>query len=232
MDDILDRVDWEKIKLLPAIAQDFKTNEVLMLAFMNKEALKLSLETKIAHYFSRSKKRIWKKGETSKNIQKIKDIFIDCDNDTILLKVEQVGNIACHTGRRSCFFTKLQSGETVLEPDTETLSNYSIVDKLYHTILERKKSMGENSYVSSLFKKGENAILKKVVEEAGEFSFAIKDAKEEEIIYECADLLFHSLVALGYAGIDPDRIKQELSRRFGLSGLEEKRMRNSAKKDA
>ena len=92
--------------------------------------------------------------------------------------------------------------------------------------------MGENSYVSSLFKKGENAILKKVVEEAGEFSFAIKDAKEEEIIYECADLLFHSLVALGYAGIDPDRIKQELSRRFGLSGLEEKRMRNSAKKDA
>jgi phosphoribosyl-ATP pyrophosphohydrolase/phosphoribosyl-AMP cyclohydrolase len=232
MDDILDRVDWEKIKLLPAIAQDFKTNEVLMLAYMNKEALKLSLETKIAHYFSRSKKRIWKKGETSKNIQKIKDIFIDCDNDTILLKVEQVGNIACHTGRRSCFFTKLQSGETVLEPDTETLSNYSIVDKLYHTILERKKSMGENSYVSSLFKKGENAILKKVVEEAGEFSFAIKDAKEEEIIYECADLLFHSLVALGYAGIDPDRIKQELSRRFGLSGLEEKRMRNSAKKDA
>jgi len=232
MDDILDRVDWEKIKLLPAIAQDFKTNEVLMLAYMNKEALKLSLETKIAHYFSRSKKRIWKKGETSKNIQKIKDIFIDCDNDTILLKVEQVGNIACHTGRRSCFFTKLQSGETVLEPDTETLSNYSIVDKLYHTILERKKSMSENSYVSSLFKKGENAILKKVVEEAGEFSFAIKDAKEEEIIYECADLLFHSLVALGYAGIDPDRIKQELSRRFGLSGLEEKRMRNSAKKDA
>ena len=83
MDDILDRVDWEKIKLLPAIAQDFKTNEVLMLAYMNKEALKLSLETKIAHYFSRSKKRIWKKGETSKNIQKIKDIFKDFDIDTI-----------------------------------------------------------------------------------------------------------------------------------------------------
>jgi phosphoribosyl-ATP pyrophosphohydrolase/phosphoribosyl-AMP cyclohydrolase len=227
IEEIIDRVDWDKSKLIPVIVQDHKSDKVLMLAYMDKEALTLTIKTKKAHYFSRSKQRIWKKGESSGNIQNIKDIFIDCDNDTLLLKVEQVGGVACHTGRESCFFTKLDSDEIVSEVDKNAISNYSVVDKLYHTICDRKRADPKSSYTALLLSKGENSYLKKVIEEAGEFCFAIKDNNEDEIIYEAADLLYHSLVALADKNIDPDRIKQELSKRFGMSGIEEKRSRNS-----
>jgi phosphoribosyl-ATP pyrophosphohydrolase/phosphoribosyl-AMP cyclohydrolase len=227
MQAIVDRVDWEKSDLIPVIAQDAESGEVLMLAYMNKEALQLSLESGLAHYFSRSKQRIWKKGESSGNIQKIKEAYIDCDNDTLLLKIEQVGGAACHTGRRSCFFTKLDTGEVVSEADAEQTASYGVIDKVYHVIQERKKADPQSSYVASLLHKGENSYLKKVVEEAGEFCFAVKDRDEKEIVYEAADLAFHVLVALGAKNIDPDRIKQELERRFGLSGIEEKKMRKS-----
>ena len=226
MSDIINKIDWDKNSLIPSIAQDYETKEVLMLAFMNKEALELTLKTGIAHYFSRSRQRIWKKGESSGNIQLVKDILIDCDEDTILLKVEQKGGAACHTGRYSCFFRSLKDDKELYEINEESISNYDIVDKVYHIILERKKTDSEKSYVASLFKKGENSILKKVVEEAGEFCFAVKDNNEKEIIYEACDLLFHSLVALGYKDISPDRIKQELERRFGISGIEEKKSRS------
>ncbi len=227
IEETLNRVDWNKSPLIPAIAQDAKTKKVLMLAYMDKVALKLTLSTKIAHYFSRSKQRIWKKGETSGNIQKVEDIFIDCDNDTILLLVEQVGGAACHTGRESCFFTKLESGEVISKPKESATQNYSIIDTLYHTIQERKKAAPYTSYTASLYKKGENSILKKVVEEAGEFCFAVKDGKSKDIIYEAADLVYHTLVALSYKNIDPDRVKNELKSRFDKSGIEEK---NSRKK--
>ena len=229
MQDILNRVDWDKSRLIPAIVQDCKSNEVLMLAYMDKEALKLTLQTKLAHYFSRSKERIWKKGESSGNIQRVKDIYIDCDQDTILLKVEQVG-VACHTGRESCFFTKLESGEVGGKVDEALISNYSIFDKLYHTLQSRKSADPSKSYVASLLNKGENSYLKKVVEEAGEFCFAIKDDKKDEIVYEAADLAFHVLVALVDKDINPDLIKQELSRRFGMSGIEEKKNRKDKDK--
>lgn len=227
MQDIVKKVDWEKSELIPVIAQDARSGEVLMLAYMNKEALELSLESGLAHYFSRSKQRIWKKGESSGNIQKIEEAYIDCDNDTLLLKIEQVGGAACHTGRRSCFFTRLDTGEIVSEADETQTANYSVTDKVYHVIQERKKADPQSSYVASLLHKGENSYLKKVVEEAGEFCFAVKDNDEKEIVYEAADLAFHVLVALGAKNIDPDRIKQELERRFGLSGIEEKKMRKS-----
>ncbi len=222
---IANRVDWDKSPLIPAIAQDYKSKKVLMLAYMDKVALKLTLSTKIAHYFSRSRQRIWKKGETSGNIQKVKDIFIDCDDDTILLEVEQIGGAACHTGRESCFFTKLESGEIISKPIENSTSNYGIVDRVYHVLQERKKSDPKESYVASLYQKGENTILKKVVEEAGEFCFAVKDKDEKEIIHEAADLLFHSLVALSQNNINPERVKDELKKRFGLSGIEEKKSR-------
>ncbi|HIP46080.1 MAG TPA: bifunctional phosphoribosyl-AMP cyclohydrolase/phosphoribosyl-ATP diphosphatase HisIE, partial [Campylobacterales bacterium] len=208
--------------------QDYLTNEVLMLAYMDKEALSLTLSTKKAHYFSRSKQRIWMKGETSGNIQNVQDIMIDCDNDTLLIMIEQVGGAACHTGRKSCFFTRLESDEVISEVDEGVLANYSVIDQLYHVIQERKNVDPESSYVASLLHKGENAYLKKVVEEAGEFCFAVKDNDEKEIIYEAADLAFHTLVALGDKNINPDRIKQELARRFGLSGIEEKKSRSDS----
>lgn len=225
MEEILNRVDWEKSELLPVIVQDETSNEVLMMAYMNREALQLSLESKLAHYFSRSKQRIWKKGESSNHLQHISSFMIDCDNDTLLLKVKQDG-VACHTGRKSCFFTELDSGEVTIDKSVDTDAMYGVIDTLYHTILERKNADPETSWTAKLLSKGDNDILKKVVEEAGEFSFAVKDKDEDEIIYECADLTYHVLVALGHMNISPDRIKQELARRFGMSGIAEKASRN------
>ncbi len=226
MQELLDKVDWEKQELLPVIVQDVHTNDVLMMAYMNREALQRSLETKLAHYYSRSKQRLWKKGESSGHLQHIKQFLIDCDNDTLLLKVEQEG-VACHTGRKSCFFTELESGETTMDAEIDTTAAYGVIDTLYHTILERKHADPETSWTAKLLSKGENTILKKVVEEAGEFSFAVKDDDEAEIVYEAADLTYHVLVALGYKNISPDRIKQELARRFGISGIAEKASRQA-----
>jgi len=224
MQEALNRVDWEKSELLPVIVQELSTNEVLMMAYMNKEALELSLSTKIAHYFSRSKQRIWKKGESSGHIQTIHSFNIDCDNDTLLIKVEQEG-VACHTGRKSCFFTELESGESNSEVEVSSEALYGVIDTLYHTIQERKLADPTTSWTAKLISKGENTILKKVVEEAGEFSFAYKDDDEAEMIYEAADLTYHMLVALAVKNISPDRIKQELARRFDMSGIAEKNSR-------
>ena len=315
------KIDWEKTGgLLPVVVQEVASGEVLMLAYMDEEALNLSLETGFAHYFSRTKNRIWKKGEQSGNVQKIADAYLDCDNDTLLIKVEQKGGAACHTGAKSCFFRKIASvnlgGESernltgadgriltgelnlagkngqILEREQNLSASeaqtkkpaYDIIDEIYHVILERKLNADpQTSYVASLFKKGENAVLKKVGEEAGELIMACKDAsaarrfenltdkhasessnlkktqageaqilscdeqdlnmrnltqgvKEQGekdelkkaldgVVYEAADLCFHSLVALAAHGIHPERVKAELARRFGLSGIEEKNSR-------
>ena len=224
MQKVLDRVDWEKSELLPVIVQDVENNEVLMMAYMNREALEFSLSTKIAHYFSRSKQRIWKKGESSGHIQTIHSFSIDCDNDTLLIKVTQEG-VACHTGRRSCFFTELESGEATTEVEVDTNAAYGVIDTLYHTIQERKLADPTTSWTAKLFSKGDNTILKKVVEEAGEFCFAYKDSDESEMVYEAADLTYHMLVALAAKNVSPDRIKQELARRFDMSGIAEKNSR-------
>ena len=221
----LNKIDWEKMdNLIPVITQDATTNEVLMLAYMNKEALELTIKTNFAHYFSRSKQRIWKKGESSNHLQEIVDILIDCDNDTILLKVNQSG-VACHTGRKSCFFTKLETNETISEVQINTTSSYGIIDTLYHTIQEKKNDDPSKSYTAKLLQGKQNSMLKKIVEESGEFTFAIKDNDTQEIIYEAADITYHVLVALASKNISPDRVKQELARRFGISGIEEKNSR-------
>ena len=224
MEAILKRVDWQKSELLPVIVQDVLNNEVLMMAYMNKEALELSLRTKIAHYFSRSKQRIWKKGESSGHIQTIHSFHIDCDNDTLLIKVTQEG-VACHTGRRSCFFTELESGAIDSKVEVKSEALYGVIDTLYHTIQERKHADPKTSWTAKLFAKGDNTILKKVIEEAGEFTFAYKDSDEAEMVYEAADLTYHMLVALAAKNIAPDRIEQELARRFGMSGIAEKNSR-------
>ena len=222
---MIEQIDFEKQDgLVPVIVQQHNTNEVLMLAYMNKEALQLTLDTSFAHYFSRSKQRIWKKGESSNHTQEIVSISLDCDNDTILLKVNQKG-VACHTGRKSCFFTDLKSGDITSDIEINTTEAYGVVDTLYHTIQERKNDDPKTSYTAKLLKGKENSMLKKIVEEAGEFTFAVKDNDTNEIIYEGADLLYHCLVALASKNISPDRIKQEIARRFGLSGITEKNSR-------
>jgi phosphoribosyl-ATP pyrophosphohydrolase/phosphoribosyl-AMP cyclohydrolase len=225
--DILDKIDFDKNNgIVPVIAQDNITNEVLMMAYMDKEALTLTLNTSFAHYYSRSKKRLWKKGETSGHTQKVFDILLDCDNDTILLKIEQKG-VACHTGRKSCFFRSIKDGEkTISDIEIDTTSSYGIIDSLYHTIEQRKDGDPTTSWTAKLLQGKQNSLLKKIVEEAGELTFAIKDDDEKEIIYETADITYHILVALASKNINPDRVKQELARRFGLSGIAEKNSRD------
>ena len=350
------KVDWQKLSgLLPAIVQDAGDGAVLMLAYMNEEALNLTLSTGYAHYFSRSKGRIWKKGESSGRVQLVREAFLDCDNDALLLRVEQRGGSACHTGARSCFFKEisLQKGgenfdsssacgtgnfaeygsatslaqknsansraeqnsvacdgsadyapqnsiardgsqnfmpqnstascdrqssatqnftaanlassnsaaerieqnldaasqNSTLENSTEK-GPYGILDEIYHVCLDRKLN-GEPalSYVASLYAKGENAYLKKIAEEACEFALACKDLSRSElyadvaregfgehrvgeprydVIYEGADLLFHLLLALAAHNIHPDALLDELARRQGQSGIEEKRSREKS----
>ncbi len=217
-------IDWNKNPLIPAIAQESGSKDVLMLAYMNEEAYTLTLSTGYAHYYSRSRKRIWKKGESSGHTQKIKGVYIDCDADTILLEVEQKG-AACHTGRKSCFFTPATGDINIAHQDMiDPSSIYSAVDTLYHTILERKNSSAAKSWTRRLLDDKE-LLLSKIIEEAKELVEAIDRENDEQVIYEAADLLYHSLVGLGYRDISPDRIRQEISRRFVTSGIDEKRSR-------
>ena len=220
---ILDKVDFDKNDgIIPAIAQDASTNEVLMMAYMNKQSLELTLSTGFAHYYSRSKQKLWKKGETSGHTQEIVDVLLDCDNDTVLLKINQEG-VACHTGRKSCFFTSIKDEEKIVsDVEINTTEAYGIIDTLYHTICERKNADPKTSWTAKLLQGDQNSMLKKIVEESGEFTFAIKDDDKEEIIYEAADITYHVLVALASKNINPHLVKQELSRRFGLSGIAEK----------
>jgi phosphoribosyl-ATP pyrophosphohydrolase/phosphoribosyl-AMP cyclohydrolase len=218
-------IDWKKTPLIPAIAQAHENNEVLMLAYMNEEAYKLTLSTGFAHYFSRSKQRIWKKGESSSHTQEVKDILLDCDADTLMLKVKQNG-VACHTGTKSCFFTSVIQDKVILDKEVDTDAIYGVVDTLYHTILERKNAPAEAKSWTKKLLDDKELMLSKIREEADEVCLAINEESDEQVIYESADLLYHTLVGLGYRDISPDRVKQELSRRFGLSGIIEKESRS------
>ncbi len=217
-------IDWNKTPLIPAIAQEADTGDILMLAYMNEEAYNLTLSTGYAHYFSRSRQRLWKKGESSGHTQEIVDVIIDCDGDTVVLKVKQNG-VACHTGRKSCFFTSVLQEREILAQEVDTSAVYGVVDTLYHTILERKSYSNKKSWTKKLL--DDPALLyAKIREEADELATAIEKESDEQVIYEAADLLYHSLVGLASRDITPDRVKQELGRRFGTGGIEEKQNRN------
>ena len=195
------------INLIPAIIQDCRTNEVLMLAYMNKESLTKSIQTGTTWFWSREREKLWNKGETSGNIQKIKEIKYDCDGDTLLVKVEQVGN-ACHTGNRSCFFRSIDIKAKNLEKiNWEKLDfdyNYkglsgksiNILNELYDVVEDRIKNKSPNSYTYSLHKKGLDEILKKVGEESIEVILSFKYQKNERAIYEIADLMYHLIVLM------------------------------------
>lgn len=217
------KLDFSK-GLLPAIAQEAESKNVLMLGFVDEEAVRLTLDTGYAHYYSRSKQRIWKKGEESGHLQKIVDVLTDCDNDTVLYIVEQTG-VACHTGAKSCFFKSIKTNERVLETEVDTSQIYGVIDTLFHEIESKKFGDPTVSYTAKLFSKGENTICKKIAEEAAELCFAIKDKNKNEVIYETADLTYHALVGLSFSGVSPDLVKTEIRRRFGVSGIAEKNNR-------
>jgi len=207
-------VQFNEQGLIPAIVQDASSGQVLMLAYMNREALEKTLDTGLTHYWSRSRARLWQKGETSGHRQHVREIRYDCDADTLLVLVEQEG-VACHTGKPSCFFQVLSSSSSqAIAPATA-----AILEHLYEVVLDRKQRAPQESYVASLMARGQDQVLKKVVEEAAEVVLASKNGRAEEILYEMADLWFHSLVALGWHHLSPQGVFQELQRRLGTSGL-------------
>ena len=218
------QIDWHKNPIIPAIAQEAASNEILMLAYVNEEAFNLTLSTGYAHYFSRSRQRLWKKGESSGHTQKIVDVLLDCDADTLVFKIEQKG-VACHTGRKSCFFTSVTQERVILDKEVDTDAIYGVVDTLYHTILERKNAPESAKSWTKKLLNDKTLLLSKIREEADELCTAINEESDAQVIYEAADLLYHALVGLGLRDISPDRVKQELARRFGQSGIEEKASR-------
>jgi phosphoribosyl-ATP pyrophosphohydrolase/phosphoribosyl-AMP cyclohydrolase len=214
----LKEIKFDERGLVPAVAQEAASGEVLMLAYMNREALEKTLSTGKAHYFSRSRNKLWLKGETSGNFQEVKGVYYDCDNDTLLLKVRQKG-VACHTGERSCFFRRLDNGAVT---KTATTPGPAILKELYRVIVERKGARAESSYVASLYAKGLKKILKKISEETGELIEASEGGNNKEIVHELCDLWFHTMVLLGHIDIDVEEVFGELKRRFGTSGIQEK----------
>lgn len=217
----IENLKFDEDGLLPAIAQDCFDGTVLMLAYLSEEALQKTLQTGEAHYWSRSRKKLWRKGETSGNIQRVRRIKYDCDKDALLLEVEQLGP-ACHTGERSCFFNELQIGhraesgpEKQVEGEKGRAELYDMFQRIYEVILDRKVRRQKGSYVCSLFEAGMEEILKKIAEESCELIIASKNGDRLEIVREAADLWFHTLVLLGFHGIAPDEVGGELASRFG-----------------
>ncbi len=224
MEDFFSQIKFNKRGLVPAIIQDSQSLSVLMMAYMNEEALRATIKTGITHFWSRSRQKLWQKGETSGHIQHVKKILYDCDADTLLLLVEQTG-VACHTGSPSCFYRELY--ERIDSSDEGKGLNKAqlsgILNTVYDVIIDRKDKPSESSYVSSLYSSGIDKILKKISEESGELIISSKNNNKDEIVYEAADLWFHSLVLLGYHGLSPQDVYKELEKRFGVSGFEKKK---------
>ena len=212
-------IDISKIKfddkgLVPAIVQE-ESGQVLMLAYMNEESLQKTIETGYTHFFSRSRQTLWKKGETSGNVQQVKALYYDCDGDALLVVVHQTG-VACHTGTYSCFGgRRLDANDklpaVVEQQPPENLS--LILYELYSVIKDRQRHPVEGSYTNYLFGAGQDKILKKVGEEAVETIIASKNGVEENILYEMGDLWYHCLVLLAFHGIKPENLFAELMKR-------------------
>lgn len=199
----IDKLKFDDKGLIPAIIIDYYTKEVLTLAYMNKESLEISLKEGKTCFYSRSRKELWRKGKTSKNYQHIQSIKSDCDNDALVIEVIKDGP-ACHTGAESCFMNEVYQ--------KENYKDFSIY-KLYELIRGRKINMTEGSYTTYLFNSGIDKILKKIGEESSEVIIGAKNGSKEEIIYELADLLYHSLVLMVEKNITLNDIKDELSKR-------------------
>lgn len=261
----LDTLKFDADGLIPAIAQDRATGQVMMVAWQNKQALELTFQTKQAVYFSRSRGKLWHKGETSGHTQIVHDIYTDCDQDVIILSITQIGGIACHTGRASCFYQKLDDNgdwqtisETLKDPkdiygktakvldgegeeaqhsDATKPSSADVLGALDAILADRKSADKDSSYVASLYHKGLNKILEKVGEESVESIIAAKELERakrsgsdvaemaHDLIYEVADTWFHQMVALSMLDLSSQAVIDELARRFGVSGINEKNSR-------
>lgn len=203
----IEELKFDENGLIPAIVQDAQSKEVLTLAYMNKESLQKSLETGETWFYSRSRKKLWHKGETSGNTQKITDIRYDCDCDALVVSVIPAGP-ACHTGEYSCFSKSLLKEQSATNHD-----RFAIINELENVIAKREAEMPEGSYTTYLFEKGVDKILKKVGEEASEVIIAAKNRHPEELKWEVADLLYHLLVLLREQKLPLDEVLKVLEER-------------------
>jgi len=270
----LAQVRFDDRGLVAAIAQDWRSGRLLMLAWMNAEALRQTLASGYATYWSRSRQRLWRKGEESGHLQRVRSMHLDCDGDALLLQVEQRG-VACHTGRMSCFFHRWHERGWLIEENTasdgaaaghselaeapegsippegltglaaavdatrtaypsdarQPASQDDTLERLSAVIRLRREADPQRSYVARLLARGEDAILKKVGEEATECVLAAKDGEAQRIVAECADLWFHCLVMLEHYRLAPGDVLRELARREGISGLDEKAARKAQERD-
>ncbi|MBS3811002.1 MAG: bifunctional phosphoribosyl-AMP cyclohydrolase/phosphoribosyl-ATP diphosphatase HisIE [Halanaerobiales bacterium] len=196
--------------LIPAIVQDVDTRQVLMLAYMNQVSFKRTLETGETHFYSRSRQELWHKGGTSGNIQKVEEIFYDCDRDTLLILVDPAGP-ACHTDNTSCFYRKMAEKQAYQEKET---AQDEIIELLYQLIVDRKHQLPEGSYTTYLFEEGLDKILKKVGEETAEVIIAAKNKAKKELVYETVDLIYHLLVLLVDKKVSLKEVEEELTNRY------------------
>jgi phosphoribosyl-ATP pyrophosphohydrolase/phosphoribosyl-AMP cyclohydrolase len=197
-------IRYDERGLVPAIVQDYLDGTVLMMAWMNRESLLKTLETGETWFWSRSRSQLWHKGETSGHLQQVRSLRYDCDSDAILVGVEQLGEIACHTGERSCFH---QVDHQKAPPPADTLS------QVFQVICDRREHPVESSYTCKLLAGGDNQILKKIGEEAAEVVMACKDDHQDAIAGEVADLLYHTLVALAHHNVDLKAVYRKLQQR-------------------
>ena len=206
IDNFIEKVNFEKGDgLVPVIVQDSSNNRILMQAYMNQEALRLTLSSGKMHFWSRTKSRIWMKGEESKNYSLVQNAILDCDDDAILFKVQQVG-VVCHTGEETCFCMSIK-------PKDEKVVDARMLERLFEIIKERIRNPSEASYVSRLTSKGEDAVLQKIGEEATELILAIKSDNSKEATLEAADLVFHILVSFAQKDYKLNNIFEELDKR-------------------
>ncbi|MBO1002345.1 bifunctional phosphoribosyl-AMP cyclohydrolase/phosphoribosyl-ATP diphosphatase HisIE [Pseudogracilibacillus auburnensis] len=200
---MLENINYDENGLIPAIVQDAVSGKILMLAYMNEEALQKTVDTKETWFYSRSRKELWNKGATSGNKQKVKSIALDCDQDALLVTVEPLGP-ACHTGEESCFFANVYN---------EKHLNRDVIHTIIDVIEERKNNPVEGSYTTYLFNEGMDKVLKKVGEEASEVIIGAKNNDKEEIKWEMADLVYHTLVLMNMTGVTISDIKDVLYER-------------------
>jgi phosphoribosyl-ATP pyrophosphohydrolase/phosphoribosyl-AMP cyclohydrolase len=201
------RIRFDDRGLVPAVVQDATGGEVLMVAWMDEEALRRTRETGQAHFWSRSRGELWHKGATSGNVMHVREVRADCDADTLLLRVDPAGP-ACHTGRRSCFFRSIEGGDA--PPGPRDAGRDRVLHELFATILERQAQPRPGSYTARLLAAGEDEVLKKVGEEAMEIILAAKGQGDERLVAEVADLLYHLLVLLAARGLSLDDVEAEL----------------------
>jgi phosphoribosyl-AMP cyclohydrolase / phosphoribosyl-ATP pyrophosphohydrolase len=218
---------WDEKGLLPAVVQDAASGTVLMVAWMNAEALAKTRTTGEVHFYSRSRKALWKKGETSGNVLRLVELRIDCDSDTLLVRAKPAGP-TCHTGKTACFFRPLDAtGQATADDDgVPPVQGAAIVDRLEQVIIARRDgATAEKSYTRSLIDGGMPKILSKIAEEQEELAEELPEGAEDDVVHETADLLFHVMVGLAARRVPVERVWAELGRRFGIGGHAEKAAR-------